>query len=133
MIDPIPMQLCTYQDSCAKFYCDWKVSEWLSLTVCGGTMGIGVHMVKTSHVIITYTLQSSSSLTKITHNLQTTINFDISNHVASKVVGEITFAFPNSNSSTVEGGKGKVIPSHIGKIFENMKNEVIGINFEIWS
>ena len=40
-----------------------------------GTVDIGVHVVHTSHVIITYTLESLSYLTYITHNIQATINF----------------------------------------------------------
>ena len=52
-----------------------KVSEWLSLTAFWGTTDIGVHVVHTSRVIIAYTLISLVSLTYITHNVQTTINF----------------------------------------------------------
>ena len=36
---------------------------------------VGVHIVHTSRVIIAYTLESLSSLTQITHNIQATINF----------------------------------------------------------
>ena len=40
-----------------------------------GTGDIGVHVVHTGCVNITYTLESLSSLTQITHNVQATINF----------------------------------------------------------
>ena len=47
-------------------------SEWLNLTAFLGTADSEVHI---SHVITAYTLESLSSLTYITHNLQATINF----------------------------------------------------------
>ena len=57
----------------------WQASEWvgegLSLTAFFGTADIGVHVVHTSRVITTYTLESLSSFTKITHNIQASINF----------------------------------------------------------
>ena len=40
-----------------------------------GTADIGAHVVLTSHVITTYTLESLSFLTQITYNIQATINF----------------------------------------------------------
>ena len=40
-----------------------------------GTSYGEVHMVHMSRVIVAYTLESLSSLTQITHNLQATINF----------------------------------------------------------
>ena len=52
-----------------------KVSEWLNLTAFLGTVDIKVNIVHISHVIIAYTLESLSSLTQITHNLQATIYF----------------------------------------------------------
>ena len=49
----------------------WKiVSEWVSLMTFLSTADIGVHVVHTSRVIISYTLESLSSLTEVTHNLQ---------------------------------------------------------------
>ena len=54
----------------------WKeVSEWLNLTAFLGTADIEVNIVHISRVIIAYTLESLSSLTQITHNLQATIYF----------------------------------------------------------
>ena len=50
-------------------------SEWLNLTACLGTVDSEVHIVHISRVIIAYTLDSLSSLTEITHNLQATIYF----------------------------------------------------------
>ena len=47
-------------------------SEWLDLTAFLGTADSEVHM---SSVIIAYILESLSSLTQITQNLQATINF----------------------------------------------------------
>ena len=41
-----------------------------------GIANIGVHIVHTSRIIITYTLESLSSHTKITHSIQTTIHFE---------------------------------------------------------
>ena len=38
------------------------MSEWLSLTAFWGTADIGVHVVHTRRIIITYTLESLSSL-----------------------------------------------------------------------
>ena len=55
-----------------------KVSEWLILTALLGTADIRVHIIHISRLIITYTLESLSSLTHIifpiTHNLQVMIN-----------------------------------------------------------
>ena len=53
---------------------EW-VSEWLNLTAFLWTAGSKVHIVHISCVITTYTLESLSSLSEITHNLQATINF----------------------------------------------------------
>ena len=50
-------------------------SEWLNLTAFLGTADNEVHIVHISRVITAYTLESLSSLTQITHNLQATINF----------------------------------------------------------
>ena len=51
------------------------MSEWLSLTAFLEKADIDVHIVHISRVIKAYTLESLSSLTYITHNLQATINF----------------------------------------------------------
>ena len=51
------------------------VSEWLNLAAFLGTTDSEVHIVHISRVIVAYTLESLSSLTQITHNLQATINF----------------------------------------------------------
>ena len=54
--------------------CIWfnKLSEWvIKFNSLMGTADIGVHAVHTSRVILTYTLESLSSLTQITHNLFT--------------------------------------------------------------
>ena len=51
------------------------MSEWFSLTAFLRTADIEVHIVYTCHVILAYTLESLSSLTQITRNLQATINF----------------------------------------------------------
>ena len=53
---------------------EW-MSEWLNLTAFLGTANSKVHIVHISHVIVAYILESLSSLTKKTHNLQATINF----------------------------------------------------------
>ena len=53
---------------------EW-VSEWLNLIAFLGTADSEVHIVHMSREITAYTLKSLSSLTQITHNLQTTINF----------------------------------------------------------
>ena len=53
-----------------------KVSEWLNLlTAFLGTADSEVHIVHINRVIVAYRLESLSSLTHITHNLQATINF----------------------------------------------------------
>ena len=57
-----------------NMWCEW-VSEWLNLTAFLWTVDSGVHIVNTSRVIINYILESSSSLTSITHNLQAAIYF----------------------------------------------------------
>ena len=51
------------------------MSEWLNLTGFPGTADSEVHIAHISRVIVAYTLESLSSLTQITHNLQATINF----------------------------------------------------------
>ena len=54
-----------------------QLSEWvIKFNGLLGTVDIDVHIVHTSHVIIAYTLETLSSFTQITHNLQVTINFD---------------------------------------------------------
>ena len=50
-------------------------SEWLNLMAFLGTADSKVHIVHINGVIIAYTLESLSSLTQITHNLQATIYF----------------------------------------------------------
>ena len=53
----------------------WIVSEWvIKFNGLLGTSDIGVHVVYTSCVIITYILESLSSLTMITHKIQVAIN-----------------------------------------------------------
>ena len=52
-----------------------SVSERLDLTAFLGTADSEVHIVHICCVIIAYTLESLSSLTQRTHNLQATINF----------------------------------------------------------
>ena len=62
-----------YTDICAKII-NMKtrgVSEWKYLMAFLGTADSKVHIVHISLVIIAYTLESLSSLTQITHNLQT--------------------------------------------------------------
>ena len=49
-------------------------SEWV---INFGIVDIRIHVVHTSSVVITYTLESLFSLTQITHNLQVTKNFKI--------------------------------------------------------
>ena len=49
------------------------LSEWLNLTTFLGTANSEVHIVHISCVIIAYTLESLSSLSQITHNLQATV------------------------------------------------------------
>ena len=51
------------------------MNEWLNSTSYFWTTDIGVHVVHTSCVVITYTLESLSSLTQITLYMQVTINF----------------------------------------------------------
>ena len=51
-------------------------SEWvIKFNGLSRTVDSKVHIVHISRVIIAYTLESLSSLTQITHNLQATINF----------------------------------------------------------
>ena len=53
-----------------------SVSEWvIKFNGLLGTVDMGVNIVHSSRVIITYTLESVSSLTQITHNIQATVNF----------------------------------------------------------
>ena len=47
----------------------------LNLTAFLGTVDSEVYIVHISHVIIAYILESLSSLTQITHNLQATVYF----------------------------------------------------------
>ena len=54
---------------------DW-VSEWLNLMAFLETADGEVHIFHISCAIITYALESLSSLTQITQNLQVTINFN---------------------------------------------------------
>ena len=55
----------------------YRVSEWMiKFKGLSRTAGSEVHEVHISRVIISYTLESLSSLTKIAHNLQSTINFN---------------------------------------------------------
>ena len=54
-----------------------QLQEWVIKFNCHlGTADIRVRIVHTSCVIIAYTLESLSSLTQVTHNLQVTINFN---------------------------------------------------------
>ena len=68
---------------------EW-VNEWFSLTTFLRTVDIEVHIVYISCVIIAYTLESLSSLTQITHNLQATINFKKKGIKKEKQKGEGT-------------------------------------------
>ena len=54
-----------------------QLQEWVIKFNCHlGTADIRVRIGHTSCVIIAYTLESLSSLTQVTHNLQVTINFN---------------------------------------------------------
>ena len=48
----------------------------LNLMAFLGTADSEVHIVHISHVIIAYILESLSTLTQITHNLQATVYFE---------------------------------------------------------
>ena len=61
--------------NCNTHPSEW-VSEWLNLMVFLGTADSEVHIVHRRRVIKAYTLESSSSLTQIIHNLHTTIYFE---------------------------------------------------------
>ena len=69
---------CDVHGSCGERSASWEVSGWVirfnGLLRTVDTVHISPYNPYI-HVIITYTLESLSSLTKITHNLQVTINF----------------------------------------------------------
>ena len=52
-----------------------RVSEWSNSTAFLGTADNEIHTVHICRVIVVYTLESLSSLTYTTHNLQARINF----------------------------------------------------------
>ena len=67
--------------------------EWLNLMAFLGTVDTEVNIVHISCVIVAYTLESLSSLTEITHNLQAAINFKKKDmkHKKVRVAIKLTF------------------------------------------
>ena len=70
------IQNCTWDRKDTAWVSQW----WLNLAAFLGTAESEVHIVHISCVIAAYTLESLSSLTQITHNLQATINFKKKGH-----------------------------------------------------
>ena len=62
--------------NCAWFMCILTWLEWvIKFNSLSRTSDIEVHVIHINCVIMTYTLESLSSLTQTTHNLQVTLNF----------------------------------------------------------